>query len=158
MKRTLIAMAMLVCSLSPADAATWRPPDRLLHAVRYVESAQGRLQYGDNGQSLGDFQMSEAAWLDVSSFRKSRGMRAYDYNRYVFNPQINRIYAADYLALIFAELEKKLRRRPNVSEIYAAYNMGLQSFAECDYQIRRVNPVTAKKCQQIQRIMAGKAP
>jgi hypothetical protein len=137
-------------------AATWRPTERLLYAVRSVESSHGVFIRGDQGQSLGDYQMSEAAWLDVSSRRMARGLRTYDYDRFVFNKKISREYAADYLTIIYNELQKKLNRTPSAGEIYAAYNMGLGSFAECNYQLARVNPTTAKKCRQIKQIMEAK--
>jgi hypothetical protein len=114
-------------------AAGWRPTERLLYAIRYVESSHGRYTYGDEGRSLGDFQMSEAAWLDVSAWRKGRGLPTYGYDRHVFDRKINRLYATDYLTILYEELEKKLSRSPTAGEIYAAYNMGLGSFAQCRY-------------------------
>jgi hypothetical protein len=143
-------------ALDDLSAATWRPTERLLYAVRSVESSHGVFVRGDQGQSLGEYQMSEAAWLDVSSWRTARGLRSYDYDQCVFNKKISRQYAADYLTIIYSELQKKLNRTPCSGEIYAAYNMGLGSFAECKYQLARVNPTTAKKCRQIKQIMQAK--
>ena len=151
MTKMWILVAML--AVLPSYGANWRPTDRFLHAVRFVESSHGRFIYGDEGQSLGDFQMSEAAWLDVSIWRRTKGLLTYDYEKHVFNRQINRLYAADYLTIIHTELKKSLKRPPTSAEIYAAYNMGLGSFAECEFKLARVNPTTARKCQQIHEIM-----
>jgi hypothetical protein len=147
------AILFLLVGIGDLFAASWRPTERLLYAIRSVESSHGRFTYGDEGRSLGDFQMSEGAWLDVSTWRKAQGLPTYNYGRHVLDRKINRLYAADYLTIIYEELQKKLSRSPSSAEIYAAYNMGLGSFAHCRYQLARVNPVTAKKCQQIKQMM-----
>lgn len=154
---------LIVCSLAgllrlPAEATSWRPNDRLLQAVRHIESSNGRSVIGDNGESLGDFQMSEAAWLDVSVWRKQRGLRTYNYRQFAFNPKINRLYASDYLALMHARLKRDLKRPPGWGELYAAYNMGYKSFAECEFKLARVNPTTAAKCRQIKQMMQPRKP
>jgi hypothetical protein len=129
--------------------ASWRPSERLLHAVRYVESANGRYTYGDNGRSLGDYQMSEAAWIDVTAWRKTQNLPTYEYGVYVWNRRVSRVYAADYLAILHRELRKRMQRAPTSAEVYAAYNMGLAGFAQCNFQLARVNRTTAAKCQLI---------
>jgi hypothetical protein len=121
--------------------------------VRIVESGDGLYTYGDEGRSLGDFQLSEGAWLDVNSWRKARGAKTYEYSHKVLNRYVNRVYAADYLALVHNELERVYKRPPSAAEIYAAYNMGLGSFASCKYSLQRVNRVTAKKCKAIRAYM-----
>jgi hypothetical protein len=155
MKRWLL-ISFLIGSWS-SEASLWRPNEKLLVAVRLVESSDGLYTYGDEGRSLGDFQLSEAAWLDVNTWRKSRGVQIYDYGRFVFNSRVSRLYATDYLTLIHSELSRKLRRPPNSGEIYAAYNMGLGMFGLCDYNLGRVNPVTARKCLQIRKFMRDTA-
>ncbi|MFO1499427.1 MAG: hypothetical protein U1G07_13695 [Verrucomicrobiota bacterium] len=148
---------ILACLLAPQLAAgPWRPPDRLLHAVRYVESNHGLFTWGDNGRSLGEYQLSEAAWMDVTLWRKSRGLATFSYRHDVWDPTISRSYAADYLSLLHRELKRRLNRPPNVLELYAAYNLGLSGFAQCEYQLGRVNPTTARKCRQIRALMAAK--
>jgi hypothetical protein len=152
-KQLLILSCLLGCNL---QAASWRPTDRLLHAVRYVESSHGLLTWGDNGQSLGDFQLSEAAWLDVSAWRRAHALPTYSYDSCVWNRKVNRAYAADYLAILYGELERRLSRPPTPGEIYAAYNMGLSSFAQCQYRLANVNATTARKCRQINEMLAEK--
>ena len=139
------------------EAKEWRPSDDFLRAVRYVESANGLYKIGDNGQSLGDFQLSEAAWLDVSDWRKARGLKTYQYDRSVFHSFINRVYASNYLTILYTELNRKLGRAPNHAELYAAYNMGLGTFAECNYRLSRVNAVTRAKARQIGQMLTPKA-
>ena len=146
----VLVVGLLACN---ASATEWRPSDALLRAVRQVESNNGRRVYGDGGRSLGPFQISEGAWVDVSAWRKTRGQMVYSYEHHVLHNYINQAYAADYLAMIHGELSRKLRREPTAGEIYAAYNMGLGNFAECNYRLARVNPTTARKCRQINELM-----
>ena len=143
-------ISILLLLLSPQLKAQWRPNEALLKAVRKVESSNGAFIIGDEGRSLGDFQLSEAAWLDVSNWRKAHGKKIYAHEKFVLNPSVNREYASDYLTIIRQELRKKLKRSPSSAEIYAAYNMGLGCFAQCKYSLARVNPVTARKCSEIQ--------
>lgn len=150
-----LVFLMCLAALS-VQAETWRPSERLLQAIRFVESSHGEFTWGDNGQSLGDFQLSHAAWLDVSSWRKSRGLPTYGYERHVWDRKVSRIYAADYLVILHVDLKRKLGRAPTPSELYAAYNMGMASFAQCQYRLANVNPVTARKCQQIRSLLLTK--
>ena len=148
---------MLLLSFLATDgyAIGWKPPERLLNAVRRVESSDGLFTYGDEGRSLGDFQLSEAAWMDVTSWRRSHGVKTYGYSSHVYDRRVNRSYAADYITLLHDELERVYKRPPTSGEIYAAYNMGLGSFASCRYKLQRVNAVTARKCQAVHAYMHG---
>jgi hypothetical protein len=148
---------LLLCLGQTLLGSNWRPSEDFLGAVRYVESSNGRFLHGDGGQSLGDFQISEAAWIDVSAWRKARKLQCYSYDQHVFNRKINRIYAADYMTILHGELKKNLKRAPTSGELYAAYNIGLSEFARCKYRLTRVNRVTRRKCQQIALIMDVKA-
>jgi hypothetical protein len=148
----MVVSIVLVLALS-IQAEEWRPEERFLNAIRFVESSNGRFLIGDGGRSLGDFQMSEAAWKDVTGWRTNRGLRTYDYRAHALNPKINRIYAADYLTILRGQLKKKLKRSPTPGEIYAAYNLGLAGFAQSSYKLSRVNSMTAKKCALISRML-----
>jgi len=151
-KAICILVGILACE---TFAAEWRPCEALLQAVREVESNNGRMLYGDTGRSLGAFQMSRGAWADVSAWRKARGEKTYSYGQYALHSYVNRAYAADYITMIHSELSRKLRRAPTVSEIYAAYNMGLGNFAECDYRMANVNPMTARKAQLVHNLYSN---
>jgi hypothetical protein len=155
MNRITLLISVVSCSLT-AIGTEWRPSDDFLRAVRFVESSNGTFKIGDNGQSLGDFQLSEAAWLDVSHWRKARRLKVYEYEKAVFHSFINRVYASNYLTILYGELSKKLGRAPDYSELYAAYNMGLTTFATCEYRLNRVNAVTRAKARQIEEMLAAK--
>src|SRR5436190_22829384 len=150
--------ALLLLLTQAGFASSWQPSERFLSAVRYVESYNGQFIYGDGGQSLGEFQLSDAAWADVNAWRKARNLPVYAYNRHVFNQKINRLYASNYFSILHSDLGKKLNRAPSSGELYAAYNIGMGQFAQCNYKLRRVNPVTLKKCQQIEEIVDGRFP
>jgi hypothetical protein len=150
-KLVLVLAGLLACNAF--GSTEWRPSDALLRAVRQVESNNGRRVYGDSGRSLGPFQLSEAAWVDVSAWRRSRGLKVYSFEHHVMHSYINQAYAADYMSMLHSELGRKLRREPTAGEIYAAYNMGLSNFAECNYRLAKVNPTTARKCKEINSLM-----
>lgn len=156
MRRHWTSILLATLTAGSAYGTEWRPSVDFLKAVSHVESNSGRFTIGDNGRSLGDFQMSEAAWLDVNSWRKARGLKTYPYTPHVFNSYINRVYASNYLTILHAVLSRKLNRPPSHAELYAAYNMGLASFEECDFKLHRVNPVTRERCRQIGQFLASR--
>lgn len=150
MKKLLTTIFLSAGFSMSLAATTWNPDNRLLDAVCQIESSGGRYVYGDGGRSLGPFQIQKAAWSDVSMWRKKRSLPIYDYRQDVLNPQINRIYAANYITIIYERLQNQYKRDPRPSEIYAAYNMGLNSFRKCNYDLTRINPVTAGKCRRLE--------
>lgn len=152
MKKIVVLVALWTAS--GAFGTEWRPSNALLKAVRHVESANGRYLVGDSGRSLGPYQISEAAWADVSAWRRSRGLKVYSYRDNAMHAFINQAYAANYLTLIYAELSKKLGRAPSPGELYAAYNMGLSNFAECNYRLTNVNSTTARKAREVHQLVA----
>jgi hypothetical protein len=157
MNRIVLLISVISCSVGAA-AKEWRPSDDFLRAVRFVESSNGAFKVGDNGQSLGDFQLSEAAWLDVSHWRKARGLKVYEYEKAVFHAFINKVYASNYLTILYTELSRKLGRPPDHEELYAAYNMGLATFETCNFRLNRVNPTTRAKARQIVELLSAKNP
>ena len=150
------SIVVMLVSLAAAQAKEWKPAPDFLAAVKFVESSNGQFLVGDNGQSLGDFQLSEAAWLDVNQWRKARGLRTYNYRESVYHSFINRVYASNYLTILHGELLRKLSRPPTHAELYAAYNMGLGTFAECDFKLHRVNATTRARARQISELLNGK--
>ena len=155
--KTRVMIAILLLGVCTLQANEWRPPERFLRAVCFVESSNGQFVIGDDGNSLGHFQLSEAAWLDVNAWRTSKGLVTYDYKKHVMKPERNREYASNYLTILHSKLNKELKRKPTLSELYAAYNMGIYSFAQCGYDLDRVNSVTRAKCGQIDSMMKARA-
>jgi len=127
--------------------AAWRPDAKLLDAVCQIESSGGLSVYGDKGRSLGHFQFQKAAWSDVSEWRKKRNQPTYDYRQNVFKHRISRLYAADYLTILHDRLKQQYKREPTSAELYAAYNMGMNSFRKCNYNLAMVNKTTEARCK-----------
>jgi hypothetical protein len=145
----------LVCfwSATFVGAAEWRPQDRLLDAICQIESGGGVFVYGDRGLSLGNFQFQKAAWSDVSEWRKKQNSPIYTYQQNVLDAGISRLYAADYLTIIYHRLQKQYEREPLATELYAAYNMGMGNFRKCNYDLARINKTTAEKCRQLAEML-----
>jgi hypothetical protein len=129
------ALLLLCVTAGSLHAESWTPSEGLLGAVRRIESDDGRFTVGDQGRSLGDYQISEAAWCDVNAWRKARGLPAFDYGKHVWSESMSRTYAADYLQILREQLKKRLHRSPSAAELYAAYNMGMSSFARRQYRV-----------------------
>ena len=161
MKQNLKICVML-CGMALATAATasannWKPDDKLMKAISFVESTGGLHLVGDAGASLGEFQMSHAAWEDVNAWRKERRLKTYPFSQFAFHAYINRVYASNYLTIIHSHLKRQLNRQPTVEELYASYNMGLTRFgAECGYDLTKVNKVTARKAATIREMVSRK--
>lgn len=154
MKLNLKWLMPLFCAATVLGTE-WEPTDAFLRAVSFIESSNGKFTIGDDGESLGEFQLSEAAWLDVNKWRKERSLKTYSYTEYVHHAFINRVYASNYLTILYGELSRKLDREPTHGELYAAYNVGLATFARCDFNLERVNAVTREKCRQIGEMVAS---
>src|SRR5688500_17168139 len=145
---------LVLCALvSSATAKEWVPSDAFLRAVCIVESSGGKNLSGDGGRSLGRFQMSEAAWLDINDWRRARGLRTYSYAGNVMNARISQTYASNYFTILHTELFRTLRRPPTAAELYASYNIGLGTFAECGFKMSRVNSMTRGKCRLIESMV-----
>lgn len=147
--KTLFASLICICGSIGVNAASWRPDERLLDALCQIESSGGRFVSGDGGLSLGHFQIQKAAWTDVVKWRKRRNLPTHDYHSNVLDPRISRIYAADFLTILYHNLMSQYQREPTSAELYAAYNIGLSGFGKCNYDLAKVNRTTAAKCKQI---------
>jgi len=150
---SMLFLSCLAVSIISVRGEDWAPSTRFLDAVCLIESGGGRYVYGDDGRSLGHFQIQKAAWFDVSVWREKKKLPTYDYQKNVLNPEINRCYAADYLTMIGGRLQQKYKREPAPSEIYAAYNMGMNNFRKCNFDLANVNPVTARKCRLLESLL-----
>lgn len=129
---TLLLLCVVAASL---HAETWRPSEGFLNAVRRAESANGRFTVGDDGRSLGDYQLSEAAWCDVNAWRNARSLPTFDYDKHVWSEPVSRTYAADYFKILHGQLRRRLQRAPSAAELYAAYNLGMSSFIRRHFRL-----------------------
>ncbi len=148
-----LALLLYLCGSDLLHATTWSPHDRFLDAVCQIESGGGRFTYGDRGLSLGHFQIQKSTWADVVEWRKKQNLPTHDYKDNVFNQRISRIYAANYFTILYGRLKQQYRREPTAGELYAAYNMGLEGFRRCNYNLTQVNPITEAKCKQVMALV-----
>ena len=67
----------------------------------------------------------------VKGRRKAHNLPASSHRQHVWDPNLNRAYAADYLALLQRDLSRRLNQAALVCrglrQVYAAYNMGLNT-------------------------------
>lgn len=150
--KTFFAL-LISCGSALAGTNLWQPNPRFLDAVCQVESNGGVLLVGDDGMSLGHFQMQKAAWTDVSQWRKKRNLPTHEYQKHVLNPGISRTYASNYLTILYGKLRNEYKREPTPPELYAAYNMGLTNFRKCSYSLARVNGSTEEKCKRVSALL-----
>lgn len=122
--------------------------DAFLDKVAMIESSRNPAAVGDGGKALGEFQFHKAAWEQVSASRKAKGKTAHDYS-YAHDRAIAREYAREYLGWLERSLEKRLGRKPQEWEIYAAYNRGLGGFAKLGYKFENLPPHTQRACSRL---------
>ena len=149
MKPILLILLLSLTHRVQAGTHSWKPEPAFLEAICQLESNGGRFLVGDSGKSLGHYQMQKGAWLDVVKWRKGQNLPTHDYRNNVLDPKISRIYAANYLTILYHRLWQAYQREPAPPEIYAAYNMGLRRFRQCNYRLERVNRITEEKCKQL---------
>src|SRR5690242_20907216 len=97
-RNSLVLLVWLTATM--AHGQNWTPSDLLLNVIRQIESAQGRMVVGDQGRSLGAYQLSRAAWRDVDQWRQARSQPVVEYETGVWCEEISRSYAADYLSIL----------------------------------------------------------
>lgn len=116
----------------------------LLDRIARIESNNNPSAIGDNGKSRGMFQMTEAAWIDVSAIRKAKGLPVYPWATGAHDARISRQYAADYLSILRNRLTRALNRAPSNAELYAAYSHGMTGFRRAGFSLNK----TAKHIQR----------
>lgn len=141
-KWVLVALVILVLGIG-AHKCNGAVTEDFLDRVAKVESGNSSKAIGDNGRSLGLFQMSFASWLDVNEIRQKQGLKLYPYN-YATNRTVARIYARQYLLILHRKVSAKLGRPATQAETYAAYNAGFSAFLRDGLDLSRV-PKTTKQ-------------
>jgi hypothetical protein len=114
---------------------------RWLNWIEAEESNHRPGAIGDNGKAIGLFQFHEAAWIHTSEIRRKKGKPTYPYV-YAYNQSINKAYAVDWLEWHEEQLTKRLGRSPNIGELFASHNLGLQGFANKAYLLDRTRTST----------------
>lgn len=120
--------------------------EKFLDSVAMIESSRNHLAVGDGGRARGEFQFHKAAWEQVSSARKLVSKPTYPYHTHAHDKVVAREYAREYLTWISSSLERRLGRKAEGWEVYAAYNRGVAGFARLGYKFENLPPHTQKAC------------
>ena len=136
MKRIL--SLLLACSTCNAKSIV---TDELIHKVAIIESNVNPDAVGDNGDSLGAFQIKRSAWADAVAYSKLVA-GPHDYHL----PEDWKGHAKDYeMAQRAAELILKMHEermiknkvKPTEFKLYMAYNMGYHGASRYNFDINQ---------------------
>ena len=123
MKRIL--SFLLACSTCQAKSIV---TDELIHKVAIIESNANPDAVGDNGESLGAFQIKRSAWADAVAYsRITAGPHDYylpeDWKGHAKDYEMSH-RAAGLLLKMYEERMIKNKIKPTELKLYMAYNLG----------------------------------
>lgn len=130
LSRTVILRAfwtVIVLHLLMAIRASAAVTESFLDRVAMIESNGDQFAVGDNGRSVGRYQIKKIAWLEVNQVRAKHGLKQYPYS-YATNNQISRTYAAQFLHIQRARYIRTFRRSPTQADLLAIYQLGFSKF------------------------------
>jgi hypothetical protein len=133
-----------VASMPPCQS--W---NRFLDALATVESNNNPNAIGDNGKSLGAYQIQLAVWQDVN---KSRGVGA----KLPFGTGSHGIHARDFAFSHLTNLHARLVKvgiTPTCANMYAAWNLGFTGFKRRGFEISRCPATTQRAAVKINNLM-----
>lgn len=129
---------LLACSTCQAKSIV---TEDLVHKVGIIESNLKTDAVGDDGESLGAFQISRRAWADAVAYSAITS-GPHEYNL----PADWKGYAHDYemshraVTLILKMHEERMiknRIKPTPFKLYMAYNMGFQGASQHGFDINQ---------------------
>jgi hypothetical protein len=111
----------------------------LVHKVGIIESNIDEDAVGDNGRSLGAFQISEAAWADAVAYnRVTAGPHdphlSTEWRRWAHDYTMSH-HAAELILKMHEERMIKNRIKPTAMKLYMAYNMGYSGAHQFNFNI-----------------------
>ena len=133
-----IISLLLACASCQAKSIV---NEDLIHKVGIIESNLDTKATGDDGESLGAFQISRRAWSDAVSYSKIVA-GPHDYTL----PEAWKDWAHDYemshraAGLILRMHEERMLKnkvKPTPFKLYMAYNMGYQGAAQYGFDIKQ---------------------
>lgn len=156
MKRFLVWALTGAISVSIAQPITSRAAEietvvteELLDRIALIESSGGKYLVGDNGRSLGVYQMGKLAWKDATEYRKRHGLPVWSYHQGVMHPERSRAYAKCYLKVLEDRLHRLMGRPPTKAHIYSAYNWGLSNLKKVDFDLNRIPKTTQRAISKL---------
>lgn len=115
--------------------------DELVHKVGIIESNLRTDAVGDNGESLGAFQISRRAWADAAAYSVlTSGPHDYtlpiDWKGNAHDYEMS-YRAATLILRMHEERMIKNRIKPTAFKLYMAYNMGFNGAASHNFDINQ---------------------
>lgn len=113
----------------------------LVHKVAIIESNGNPDAVGDNGESLGAFQIGREAWADAVAYsRINHGPHDYilpsDWKGYAKDYEMS-YRAATFILKMHEERMLKNRIKPTPFKLYMAYNMGYNGASQHGFDIKQ---------------------
>lgn len=90
--RTIVMIACAICT----GVAAAQPSERLLDAIRQVESGGREDLVGDGGRAIGPYQIHRAYWVDAVRADPSLGGKYEDCKREAYARRVVRAYLTHY--------------------------------------------------------------
>jgi|SRR6185369_11414389 len=147
--KTILIASLLTASLPESRC------ESLVNAFAQVESGGHANRIGDHGRARGAWQFHREAWEQVTWIRAIERQTVHTYNK-AFDIEISREYARSYIKWLSSRLNAILRRPATPQEIYAAWNLGLQGFAERRFRLNRCPASTKAAAKRVRNIVEGK--
>ena len=142
MKAALLLILMATQSFAVTPA--------LVEAIIEVESSNRPNVTGDGGLARGCAQFHYAAWLDVTSWRKARGLPTHSFSK-AYDPLIARAYLHSWLTLNSHRFEDATGRKPTWADLYAIHNLGFSGFRKRMFDIVNCPSITQRKAKLISK-------
>ena len=122
----------------------------LVEAIIEVESSNRPKVTGDGGLARGCAQFHYAAWLDVTSWRKARGLPTHSFAK-AYDPMVARAYLHSWLTLNAHRFEDETGRKPTWADLYAIHNLGFSGFRKAKFDLVNCPSITQRKAKLISR-------
>lgn len=117
-----------------------------IDALALVESNYDYNAVGDDGQSLGAWQLRRSAWEDVRRIHPLVGKHRTN-SLGTKNAKTQRIAAETYLSILRQRFQLAGINSPTSAQLYAAWTMGFAGFRRVGFDASRA-PATTRRAQQ----------
>ncbi len=121
---------------------------QLIEQIIAIESSGQANARGDSGKARGCAQFHYAAWLDVTSWRKARGLSTNSFS-HAYDPTVARAYLHSWLTLNAHRFEDHTGRKPTGAELYAIHNLGFEGFRKAKFDLANCPAITRRKAKLI---------
>jgi hypothetical protein len=131
-----------------ATTNAWAVTPQLIEQIIHIESSGKANARGDSGKARGCAQFHYEAWLDVTSWRKARGLDTHSFAK-AYDPMISRAYLHSWLTLNAHRFEDHTGRKATGAELYAIHNLGFEGFRKAKFDLANCPAITRRKAKLI---------